>query len=34
VKQIVEQCGLGRAREVFGGELPAMMRELNEVLAA
>ncbi|MBK6767733.1 MAG: DEAD/DEAH box helicase family protein [Ardenticatenales bacterium] len=30
----VEQGGLGRAREVFGGELGVVIRELNEVLAA
>lgn len=30
----VERGGLGRAREVFGGELVGVMRELNEVLAA
>lgn len=30
----VEQGGLGRAAQVFGKELPKIVRELNEVLAA
>jgi type I restriction enzyme R subunit len=30
----VEQGGLGRAQQVFGGELRGVIRELNEVLAA
>ena len=30
----VEEGGLGRARQVFGGELSEVIRELNEVLAA
>jgi type I restriction enzyme R subunit len=30
----VEQGGLGRAQQVFGGELGGVIRELNEVLAA
>lgn len=30
----IEHGGLGRAQQVFGGELAGVMRELNEVLAA
>lgn len=30
----IERGGLGRAQQVFGGELAGVMRELNEVLAA
>ncbi len=30
----VQEGGLGRASQVFGNELPAVLRELNEVLAA
>jgi len=30
----VQEGGLGKARQVFGGELPDILRELNEELAA
>jgi len=30
----VQEGGLGRAAQVFGGDLKGIMQELNEVLAA
>ncbi len=31
---LIQQSGLGKAHQVFGGQLPKLLEELNEVLAA